>query len=176
MTKLLSLEEHLPSTMLEFTDEDAIAWYNNSELASDSRTAQVVKCLEPIDAHRSLADDAMTALWAGLYHRATQICTGPDGKPIENVEDIPAPLGEIEYAILRGYRSKSALDEFCTVTEEIAPAAMINMATRWAEGKKAYKWTLEAIDKAYRPLDEPSHHTTQQRIILERFQSRYVDD
>lgn len=177
MSTRIQLETYLPGMLLECIDDEAIAWFNNSELANDERTARVAECLDAVySSTTSLDEEAITALNAGLYHRATAISTGPDGDPIDALEDIPGLLGQIEYAVLRGYPSKAALKQHCTVTEEIAAAAVLNMATRWANGKKAHKWTFEAVDDAYRPDYEPKHVTTRQRAELQRLQSDLIDD
>ncbi len=171
MTEHLNFQDYLPDDITDVMGDEQLDWFDESPLATDDRTAAVVECIHDVYASPdpSIDEEALTALLAAFFHRAVDICDG-----IDDFDDIPGTIDSFALKALRGFSSKSALDEYCKYAESVVPAAMLNMATRWIDGKKAHKWTFEAVDSMYRGPYEPKHVTTRQRHVLEEMQERFV--
>ena len=150
--------------------DETVEWFNNSELAGDERTMDVVRHIENIESAGSgtnLGIDAKGAIIAGYFHRAVDLGT-VDGKPIEDLDDIPGAVGSFECAMIRGWKSKSAMQDHCHSGEEKVGAVLVNIASRWADGKQAYKWTLETVDDVYSGYGSGA---TGERMAIERLQN-----
>lgn len=82
---------------------------------------------------------------------------------IDDYEDLHRSVDGFAVQGLQGHVSKRAMDEHCTSVEASIAAAILNVANRWVDGDEAYKWTMEAIDDAYRPSYRPKGVGTRQR-------------
>ncbi len=171
MSKRLNFRDYLPDDIVDVMDDELLDWFDESPLATDERTAAVVERVDDIycSPDPSVDAEALTALQSAFFHRAVDICDD-----IDDFDDIPGAIDAFALDALRGFSSKAALDEHCDYFEAVVPAAMLNMATRWVDGKKAYKWTFEAVDKVCRAPYEPSHVPSRQRRALEDLQWCYV--
>lgn len=172
MSEQLKLRDYLSDDIVDAMGDELVDWFETSGLATDERTVEVVECLDTVycSPESSIDEEALTALLAAFFHRADEVCDD-----IDDVDDIPGSLDDFAKNALRGFSSKKACDQHCEFTESLAPAAMLNMATRWVDGKEAYKWTFEAVDDAYRSTYAPAGATTRERGALEDLQSSFVD-
>ena len=168
MSNRLNFRDYLPDDIVDVMDDELLDWFGDSPLATDERTAAVVECIDDIycSPDPAVDEEALTALLAAFFHRAVDVCDD-----IDDFDDIPGAIDGFAMKALRGFSSKGALDEHCKYAESVLPAAMLNMAARWVDGKKAYKWTFEAVDKVCRGSYEPSHVTSRQRDVLEELQA-----
>lgn len=173
MTQRLNFGDYLPDDITGVMDDELVDWFEESPLATDERTAEVVECIDTVycSAERSIDADALTALQAAFFHRAVDLCDD-----IDDYDDIPGAIDGFALKALRGFSSKKACEEHCEYAESVVPAAMLSMATRWVDGKEAYKWTFEAVDDVCRDPYESSRATTRQRRALEELQASFLKE
>ena len=155
----------------EILSPQTLTWFHQSELATDPETARVVDHLDTLYSAPglTLSDDVLFALAAAYFHRATATAT-VDGNPITTPDEIPGDLDSITLNILKGYSTRAAHKKNCLEGEEQVGAAILHMATRWVQGKKAPKWTFDVIQRTY----GDSTYCPEEVTFLEEFEHSFL--
>ncbi|RDV36325.1 hypothetical protein DV096_19955 [Bradymonadaceae bacterium TMQ3] len=146
MTPPLSLDPQ----SLDLLSPETARWFHQSELSADPLTARLVEAaLDLRDAPGLELDDDITfAVLAAYFCRALEVAT-VDGERLINFEKIPGGLDEITLAILKGYATRAAFRRYCVDGEEQIGAAILNIVARQVAGKKANRWSFDALIQAY---------------------------
>lgn len=125
-------------------------WFHQSELSADPLTARLVAAA--LDLRDSpgleLHDDIAFAVLAAYFCRALEVATLA-GERLSRFVDIPGGLDEITLAVLKGYATRAAFRRYCVDGEEQIGAAILNIVARQVAGKKAHRWTFDALIQAY---------------------------
>jgi hypothetical protein len=159
--------------------DTTLDWLCDSELPEDETTVDVLEAMELIfnTYGLRLGDDVMQALPAAWLHRAPDVATAPDGEPIDDYDDIPGELPPMTMEVLYGHETKSAMETHCESIETRVASCILNMVTRWVEGKEAYEWTKRAVAEGEYP-DKPTHaalgHSHKLHALL-GIEHRFID-
>lgn len=135
---------------LDLLSPETARWFHQSELSADPLTARVVAAaLDLRDAPGlELDDDIAFAVLGAYFCRALEVAT-VDGERLTRFDDIPGGLDEITLAVLKGYATRAAFRRFCIDGEEQIGAAILNILARQVAGKKANRWSFDALIQAY---------------------------
>ncbi|TXD35219.1 hypothetical protein FRC98_17285 [Lujinxingia vulgaris] len=124
-------------------------WFHQSELTADPLTTRLVEAaLDLRDSPGLELDDIAFAVLAAYFCRALEVAT-VDGERLTRFEDIPGDLDDITLAVLKGYQTRAAFRRFCVDGESQIGAAILNIVTRQVAGKKANRWSFDALIQAY---------------------------
>ncbi|TXD39590.1 hypothetical protein FRC96_06955 [Lujinxingia vulgaris] len=125
-------------------------WFHQSELAADPLTARLVAAaLDLRDAPGlELDDDIAFAVLGAYFCRALEVAT-VDGERLTRFDDIPGGLDDITLAVLKGYATRTAFRRYCVDGESQIGGAILNIVARQVAGKKANRWSFDALIQAY---------------------------